>query len=88
MTRSYTRLNIYLDPPELRELVRLAALRRGESASAWCLEAILRRLRSEGLAPATQARAREAAHDLDRIRASIGRLGVPVRELIDDGRGR
>ncbi len=86
--RRYTRLNIYLDPPELRDLVRTAAARRRETASAWCLEAIVRRLRAEGLTPPSRSDAREAADELDQLRASIGRLGVPVRELIDDGRRR
>jgi hypothetical protein len=46
-TAPYQRINIYLDDPALREPIRGAAARRGVTVSAYCLEAIRRRLREE-----------------------------------------
>ena len=88
MTVKHTRLNIYLDPPELRDLVRLAALRRGQTASAWCVDAILDRLRSEGLSPPDPERARRAAEKMDAFRKQVGPIGINVTDLINEGRRR
>ncbi len=82
------RLNIYLDAPELREAIRVAAARADESLSEYCLTAIRGRLSEEGfLPPSKQERARAAAA-LDEARARFGPIGIPVRELIEEGRSR
>ena len=88
MPQQGARLNIYFDPPELRDIVRAVALRSGETASAWCVEAIVRRLLAEGHDVPVPDRARAAADTLDRLRASLGPLGMSVRELIEEGRRR
>ncbi len=92
---TYARLNIYLDDPALRQQVRLAAARQGVSLSAYCLEAIRRRLAAEGsLTPVDGEsnpgidRRHHAAEALDRLRRGIGRVGVPVADLIAEGRRR
>ena len=88
----YTRINIYLHDPELRTQIKIAAARQGVTVSAYCLGAILDRLqeqspsavRSEGAEQPESPQ--DAAQALDRLRRQIGRVGVPVRELIAEGR--
>jgi len=87
---AYTRLNIYLNPPGLQEQIKIAAARRRVSLSTYCLEAIRQRLAEDGLLPLSpdeqRSKARAASEALDRIRASIGRVGVPVADLVAEGR--
>ncbi len=85
----YERLNIYLDEPELRQKIKIAAAQRGVSASAYCLDAIRAKLATDGLAPGDDDRMKrrqEAARRLDAFRARIGPIGVPVSELVREGR--
>jgi hypothetical protein len=84
----YQRVNIYLDSPDLKEHIKLAATRAGVTISEYCQEAIRRRLSDEGLLPPSRESAKAAAKALDRLRGRNGRLGVPVRDLIADGRRR
>jgi hypothetical protein len=87
-TPAHPRLNIYVDDPKLREHVRVAAARRGVSLSAYCLESIRRRLAEDGYPPTTDAPGdpRAAAQALDRLRREVGPIGIPVSELIAEGR--
>ncbi|HXO20844.1 MAG TPA: hypothetical protein VOA87_13080 [Thermoanaerobaculia bacterium] len=85
----YVRLNIYLDQPELHRAIKIAAARKGVTLSAYCLEALRDRLAEEdhsSQAPAISPR--DAAKALDRLRNRIGPIGVPVHELIAEGRRR
>lgn len=82
------RLNIYVDSQRLRERVKVAAAREQTTVSAYCQDAIRRRLEEEGLLPPERESAKAAAQALDRIRLSHGPLGVPVSELVADGRHR
>lgn len=91
----YTRINIYLNNHDLKTQIKLAAARRGISISAYCEEAIRNRLTDEGLVGNTElgspqprqiGSAKEASRALDRLRRKVGPIGVPVRELIDEGR--
>jgi predicted DNA-binding protein len=86
--RRYQRVNIYLDSPDLKERIKLASTRTGVTVSEYCQEAIRRRLSDEGLLPPSRESAKAAAKALDRLRGRHGRLGVPVRDLIADGRRR
>jgi len=88
--KAYPRLNIYLDSPELRDWIRIAAARHRVTISAYCVEAIRRRLAEDGLLPPSleDEKRRAAARSLDRLRASIGPIGIPVSELIEEGRRR
>lgn len=85
---THLRLNIYVDSPRLRERTKLAAARAGTSVSAYCQEAIRRRLEEEGELPPSRESARDAGRALDRIRHLRGPLGVPVSELVAEGRRR
>ena len=84
----YSRLNLYLDHPDLREKIKIPAARRRTTLSAYCLGAIRRRLIEDGLLPAPEDKAgpATAAEGLDRLRRQIGPIGVSVRELIAEGR--
>lgn len=84
----HARLNIYLDEPELRQAVKIAAAKEGVTLSAYCLKALRSRLVEEGFLPGTSDRQAEAARALDRLRQQIGPIGIPVRELIHEGRRR
>lgn len=87
----YSRINIYLDDPDLRTQVKIAAARRGITISAFCVEAIRRSLEEvssedEAVQRETAESPRSAAQALDKLRRSVGRIGVPVSELIAEGR--
>ena len=87
----YARLNMYVDDPQVRGQVKLAALQVGMTVSAYCLEAIRRRLADEGYLSAGEKRKmtpQEAARDMDRIRKEIGPIGISIRDLINEGRYR
>ncbi len=81
------RLNIYLDDPTLHEKVKIAAARRGMSLSAYALLALRRQLAADGLLPKAEG-PEEAARALDALRTRIGPIGIPVAELIREGRRR
>jgi len=85
---TYLRLNIYVDRSDLREAVKIAAARRGVTLSAYCLQAIRHRLMEEGYLPGQEREAsqQQAARALDSLRAKIGPIGVPVSDLVAEGR--
>ena len=87
---TYPRLSIYLDDPTLRKTIKIAAARRKLTISAYCLEAIRQRLIEERFLPPSEDRERPeaAARALDRLRRQVGPIGVPVRDLIAEGRRR
>ena len=82
------RLNIYLDEPDMRQAVKIAAAKEGVTLSAYCVKAVRRQLVEEGFLPGSSERQAEAARAMDRLRRHIGPIGVPVRELIHEGRRR
>lgn len=82
-----SRLNIYLDDPTLHEKVKIAAARRRMSISAYALLALRRQLAEDGLLPAIES-PEEAARALDALRERIGPIGIPVAELVREGRRR
>lgn len=81
-----SRLNIYLDEPELRQAVKIAAAKKGVPLSAYCVKAVRKQLTEEGLLPQPLEGPVEAARAMDRLRRQIGPIGTPVRELIEEGR--
>ena len=87
---TYLRLNIYVDRSDLREAVKIAAARRGVTLSAYCLEAIRFRLIEEGYLPRQEPEVSQqhAARALDSLRTKIGPIGVPVSDLVAQGRRR
>jgi len=88
---TYPRLNIYLDDAELRTELKIAAARAGVSLSAYCLEAIRARLagdESGATAQKAPTSPMAAARAFDRLRRRIGPIGIPVSELVREGRRR
>ncbi|HKP54814.1 MAG TPA: hypothetical protein VJ183_19440 [Chloroflexia bacterium] len=89
---TYPGIIIYLDNPELRTRIKLAAARKGVTVSAYCVEAIRRRIEEEDFDENATAQKDDAlsphlaAQASDDLRRSIGRIGVPVSELISEGR--
>ncbi len=81
------RLNIYLDDPTLQEKIKVAAARRRMSLSAYALMALRRQLAADGLLPSEES-PEEAARALDELRTRVGPIGIPVAELIEEGRRR
>ncbi len=81
------RLNIYLDDPTLQEKIKVAAARRRMSLSAYALMALRRQLAADGLLPSEEG-PEEAARALDELRTRVGPIGIPVAELIEEGRRR
>jgi len=79
------RLNIYLDDYQLKGQVRVAAARAGVTLSQYCVVAIRRRLEEDGIGAPTADTARSAAAAIDRARKRNGPLGIPVRDLINEG---
>ena len=80
-------MNIYLDDGDLKRRVRIAAANEGVTLSAYCVRAIEERLAGGSEAEAAQTPARAAAA-LDRLRRRVGPVGVPVSQLIAEGRTR
>src|SRR4051812_17363406 len=92
---SHPRINIYLDDTGLLAHIKIAAARHGVTISAYCVDAIRQRLIDEGLLSASETGEPErsvspkvAAQTLDRLRQRLGTIGVPVGDLIADGRWR
>ncbi len=82
------RLNSFLDEPNLRQAVKIAAAKEGVTVSTYCVRAVRRQLGEEGFLPGSEERRAEAARAMDHLRRQIGPIGVSVRELIDAGRRR
>ena len=89
---TYHRINIYLNDPDLRTRIKVAAARKGVTISAYCVDAIRQRMEEEALDDNSTTRKDHtlspglAAQALDDLRKSIGRIGVPVSALIAEGR--
>lgn len=82
------RVNIYLEDPDMKREIKIAAANRGVTLSAYCVEAIRQKLGRDGSEGTRESsrKSRFAAEALDRLRAEIGPIGIPIRELIDEGR--
>lgn len=75
--------------PALQPWLEAAAEARGQGPRDYLMEALRERLAADGFLPGARPRTPgEAAQLLDSFRRQVGPLGVPVRELIDEGRRR
>jgi plasmid stability protein len=82
------KISIYLNDPELRRRLKVAAAQRDISVSAFCEAAIRAELQKGEQVDAALEAARKAAGRLDEKRARIGRLDVETWELVKVGRRR
>lgn len=68
------------------------AAQKGMSVSAYCLQAIRQQLaKDEATGPSSEEKlteAAKAARRLDELREELGPIGIPVTELIAEGRRR
>lgn len=81
------KISIYLDDPELRRKLKVAAAQRDTSISAFCEEAIRAKLQKEET-DAPLETARQAARRLDERRDMLGSLDAQTWELVNEGRRR
>jgi len=81
------KISIYLDDPELRRRLKVAAAQHDISISAFCEEAIRAKLQNVEVNAVLKA-ARRAARRLDEKRNKLGSLDIQTWELVKDGRRR
>ena len=75
--------------PALQPWLEAAAEARGQGTRDYVMEALRERLAADGFLPGARPKTPdEAAQVLDGLRRQVGPLGVPVRELILEGRRR
>jgi len=88
------RLGLYLEDEDMKTQIKIAAAKRGATLTDYCVEAIEDRLVREGERSA--ARGGRAGADskiafverVEELRREIGPIGIPVWELIEEGRKR
>jgi hypothetical protein len=80
-----TRLGLYLEDEEMKRQVKIAAARRGLSATTYCAQAIEERLRKDGeIGKGNDKKA--LLSRIDRFREEIGPVGITAAGLVKEGR--
>ena len=88
MTRK-ARLGLYLEDEETKKQIKIAAARRGISATAYCTEAIRERLQKDGEMTDRVSKDRLALLSrMDNLRQEIGHVGTTTADLVAEGRRR
>jgi len=83
------RLCLYLEDEQTKTHVKIAAAKRGISATAYCEEAIKEKLKREGtLSDEERQRRKALMARMDKLREEIGPIGVSTSELVKEGRRR
>jgi len=83
------RLVLYLKDEEIKNRIKIAAAKRGKSITAYCTEAIKKRLiKDEAATGNTDEEKKELLARMDRLAREIGPIGMSVTELIDEGQRR
>jgi len=84
------RLGLYLEDEEIKRQIKVAAAKRGMTATDYCARAIEERLIKDG-----ERNARGEAKDkvaflsrMDELRQEIGPIGMSTAELVEEGRRR
>jgi hypothetical protein len=84
------RLGLYLEDEEIKRQIKVAAARRGMTATDYCAQAIEERLMKDG-----ERKTRNEGHGkaaflsrMDKLRQEIGPIGAPAAELVEEGRRR
>lgn len=80
------KVSVYLDDPELRRRLKMAAARRDTTISAFCEEAIREKLAREESDASGVAWA--AARRLDARRSRLGPIKINTADLVKEGRYR
>jgi len=81
------RLGLYLEDEMLRRQIKVAAAKRGMSATAYCAQAIKERLMRDGeiVDKATENK-KVLLAQMEKLRQEIGLIGMPTAELVKAGR--
>lgn len=88
MTRK-ARLGLYLEDEEVKKQIKIAASKRGISATAYCAQAIQERLRRDGeISEKVHGDKIALLSRMDKLRQQIGPIGKTTAELVEAGRRR
>ncbi len=84
------RLGLYLKDEEVKRQIKVAAAKRGVTATAYCAQAIEERLMRDGeRGTKNEAKNRVALLSrMDKLRQEIGSVGISTAELVEEGRRR
>lgn len=83
------RLGLYLEDEGIKKKIKIAAAKRGVSATAYCAEAIKEYLTKDGELNNREERERLALLSrMDKLKKEIGPLRMTAAELIKEGRRR
>lgn len=84
------RLGLYLEGEEIKRQIKVAAARRGMTATDYCARAIEERLIKDGERRAEGGGKNKISFlsRMDELRQEIGPIGVPTAELVEQGRRR
>ncbi len=84
------RLGLYLEDEEIKRQIKVAAAKRGMTATDYCAQAIEERLMRDG-ERSTKDKAQDKVAFLsrmDKLRQEIGPIGMSSAELVKEGRRR
>ena len=84
------RLGLYLKDEEIKRQIKVAAARRGMTATDYCARAIEERLIKDGERSAEGEDKNKVAllSRMDKLRQEIGPTGISTAELVEEGRRR
>lgn len=84
------RLGLYLEDEEIKRQIKVAAAKRGMTATDYCARAIEERLMRDGeRSTKNQAQDKVALLSrMDKLRQEIGPIGMSTAELVEQGRRR
>ena len=84
------RLGLYLEDEEVKKQIKVAAAKRGITATDYCAQAIEERLIRDGERSAKDRGKDEVAllSRMDKLRQEIGPIGMSIAELVEEGRRR
>lgn len=81
------RLGLYLESDEMKQMIKIAAAKRGISATSYCAQAIDERLRKEGTVSEDEKNSRlKFLARVEKLRREIGPVGKTATELVKEGR--
>ena len=84
------RLGLYLEDEEIKRQIKVAAARRGMTATDYCARAIEERLIKDGERRVEGVGKNKMAFlsRMDEFRQEIGPIGMSTAELVEEGRRR
>ena len=86
---SKARLGLYLKDEEIKKQIKVAAIKRGMSTTAYCAQAIEERLMRDEERTRSMDRNKIALLSrMDKLRQEIGAIGISTAELVEKGRRR